>query len=203
MVFDLDHFKKINDRFGHAIGDEALRLFASVAGINMRASDILGRFGGEEFVAILPGSANDAAVAAERVRAAFEAAGLTVADQPVGATVSIGVASGEPGADIMVMIAAADRALYKAKENGRNRVELADEHPGGAADGTAAAAVASSGAGRHWRLTSMRSQIAASLVIGGASAAIESTHCGQCAELQSKAALDHSNSSAAVAISSC
>ena len=54
---------------------------------------------------------------------------MTVADQAVGATVSIGVASGEPGADVMVMIAAADRALYKAKENGRNRVELADECP--------------------------------------------------------------------------
>ena len=136
MVFDLDYFKKINDRFGHAIGDEALRLFATVAGANMRASDILGRLGGEEFVAILPGSVTDAAVAAERVRAAFEAAGVTVADQPVGATVSIGVASGEPGADVLAMMAAADGALYRAKENGRNRVELADDVPA-ASPGTA------------------------------------------------------------------
>ncbi len=129
MVFDLDNFKRINDRFGHVLGDETLRLFASVASINMRASDLLGRFGGEEFVAILPGNASEAAVAAERVRAAFEAAGVMVADQVVDATVSIGVASGEPGADIISLIAAADRALYKAKDNGRNRVELADEHP--------------------------------------------------------------------------
>ncbi len=129
MVFDLDNFKRINDRFGHAMGDETLRLFASVASINMRASDLLGRFGGEEFVAILPGTASEAAVAAERVRAAFEAAGIMVADQVLSATVSIGVASGEPGADIIALIAAADRALYKAKDNGRNRVELADEYP--------------------------------------------------------------------------
>ena len=129
MVFDLDNFKRINDCFGHAIGDETLCLFASVAGINMRASDLLGRFGGEEFVAILPGTASEAAVAAERVRAAFEAAGVMVADQLLSATVSIGVASGEPGADIIALIAAADRALYKAKDNGRNRVELADEYP--------------------------------------------------------------------------
>ena len=129
LVFDLDHFKKINDRFGHAVGDEAIRLFASVASTNMRASDILGRLGGEEFVAILPGSANEAAVAAERVRAAFETAGVTVADQPLGATVSVGVASGEPGADVLSLIAAADRALYRAKANGRNRIELAEEGP--------------------------------------------------------------------------
>jgi diguanylate cyclase (GGDEF)-like protein len=129
MVFDLDNFKRINDRYGHAIGDETLCLFASVASINMRASDLLGRFGGEEFVAILPGTASEAAVAAERVRAAFEAAGVMVADHLLSATVSIGVASGEPGADIIALIAAADRALYKAKDNGRNRVELADERP--------------------------------------------------------------------------
>jgi diguanylate cyclase (GGDEF)-like protein len=127
MVFDLDHFKQVNDRFGHAVGDHTLRLFALIAGLNMRASDVLGRLGGEEFVAILPGAAKDVAVAAERVRAAFQAAGVMVADQPVGATVSIGVASGEPGTDVIALIAAADKALYKAKENGRNRFELADE----------------------------------------------------------------------------
>jgi diguanylate cyclase (GGDEF)-like protein len=127
LVFDLDHFKKVNDRFGHAVGDHTLRLFALIAGLNMRASDVLGRLGGEEFVAILPGSVNEVAVAAERVRAAFEAAGVMVADQPVGATVSIGVASGAPGTDVIAMIAAADKALYKAKEKGRNRIELTDE----------------------------------------------------------------------------
>jgi diguanylate cyclase (GGDEF)-like protein len=129
LVFDLDHFKKINDRFGHAVGDQTLRLFGLIAGLNMRASDVLGRMGGEEFVAILPGAPHDAAVAAERVRLAFEAAAVTIADHPVGATVSIGVASGEPGVDVGAMIAAADKALYKAKNGGRNRTELADEYP--------------------------------------------------------------------------
>jgi diguanylate cyclase (GGDEF)-like protein len=129
LVFDLDNFKRVNDSFGHAVGDETLRLFASVASINMRASDIFGRFGGEEFVAILPGNVNDAAIAAERVRAAFEVAGTMVCDQLARATVSIGVASGEPGADVISLIAAADRALYKAKDRGRNRIELAVETP--------------------------------------------------------------------------
>jgi diguanylate cyclase (GGDEF)-like protein len=126
LAFDLDHFKKINDRFGHATGDAALRVFSDVAGVSLRATDVLGRLGGEEFVAVLRGNANDAAVAAERVRAAFQEAGAIVADQPLGATVSVGVACGEPGADVMTLVAAADVALYKAKENGRNRVELAD-----------------------------------------------------------------------------
>jgi diguanylate cyclase (GGDEF)-like protein len=126
LLFDLDHFKRVNDRFGHAVGDAALRLFAATASSNMRASDIVARFGGEEFVAILPGTIADAAAAAGRVRAAFEAAAATVDNQPVAATVSIGVATGEPGADIPAMLAAADAALYRAKENGRNRVELAD-----------------------------------------------------------------------------
>jgi diguanylate cyclase (GGDEF)-like protein len=132
MVFDLDHFKRINDQHGHVVGDHVLRLFAFIAGLNMRATDVLGRMGGEEFVAILPGAAIEAAVAAERVRLAFEAAAVTVADQAVGATVSIGIASGEPGADTIAMIAAADRALYMAKMNGRNRVELTDERPSAA-----------------------------------------------------------------------
>ena len=127
LLFDLDHFKKINDRFGHGIGDAALRVFAETASANLRASDIVARFGGEEFVAILPGTIEDASVAAERVRAAFEAAGALVEGQPLAATVSIGVATGASGADVPAMLAAADAALYRAKENGRNRVELADE----------------------------------------------------------------------------
>jgi diguanylate cyclase (GGDEF)-like protein len=127
MLFDLDQFKRINDRFGHASGDAALRVFADVVGNNMRASDIVARFGGEEFVAILPGTIEDAAAAADRVRLAFAAAGMVVEGQPLAATVSIGVATGMPGADIAAMLAAADAALYRAKENGRNRIEVADE----------------------------------------------------------------------------
>jgi diguanylate cyclase (GGDEF)-like protein len=121
LMFDLDHFKSINDRFGHRVGDEALRLFASTAGSNMRAADVIGRFGGEEFVAMLPGNLADATTAAERMRMAFRAAAGTVADCRLDATVSIGAASG--GIDVASLIASADAALYRAKTNGRNRVE--------------------------------------------------------------------------------
>jgi diguanylate cyclase (GGDEF)-like protein len=127
LMFDLDHFKSINDAFGHAIGDEALRLFAATASASMRASDIVGRFGGEEFVALLPGNLAEAEVAAERVRRAFERAGVTVAGCNLNSTVSIGAASGQSGTDIVALLAAADAALYRAKANGRNRVEVNED----------------------------------------------------------------------------
>jgi diguanylate cyclase (GGDEF)-like protein len=123
LMFDLDHFKSINDRFGHAIGDQALHLFAVTASVSTRPSDIVGRFGGEEFVALLPGGLAGARVVAERIRRAFETAGVTVAGCDLNATVSIGAACGEPGTDIVALLAAADAALYRAKANGRNRVE--------------------------------------------------------------------------------
>src|SRR5262249_1982928 len=123
LMFDLDHFKSINDRFGHPVGDAALQLFATVASTTLRATDIVARFGGEEFIAMLPGSLADASAAAERVRMAFQAAASTVANCPVAATVSIGAASAPLCADVATLLAAADRALYQAKANGRNRVE--------------------------------------------------------------------------------
>jgi len=130
LMFDLDHFKSINDSYGHAVGDDALRLFASTASSTMRANDVLARFGGEEFVAILPGTITEAVIAAERVRLAFEATALQVGDRRLGATVSIGAACGEPGADIEELIGDADAALYRAKLNGRNRVEQASDDKG-------------------------------------------------------------------------
>jgi diguanylate cyclase (GGDEF)-like protein len=123
LMFDLDHFKSINDRFGHAVGDQALHLFAVTASASTRPSDIVGRFGGEEFVALLPGGLAGARVVAERIRRAFETAGVTVAGCDLNATVSIGAACGEPGTDIVALLADADAALYRAKANGRNRVE--------------------------------------------------------------------------------
>jgi diguanylate cyclase (GGDEF)-like protein len=127
LAFDLDHFKSINDRFGHAIGDEALKVFASTASANMRAGDIIGRLGGEEFVAVLPVGLADGMSAADRVRQAFQAAAVTVAGHPLAATVSIGVASeGARRATLDGLLEAADAALYRAKANGRNRVEATD-----------------------------------------------------------------------------
>jgi len=122
LMFDLDHFKSVNDRFGHAVGDETLSLFAATAARSLRASDVVARFGGEEFVAILPGALAEARTVAERVRAAFEATAGSIAGCPVAATVSVGAASAGAGADVATLLTAADRALYEAKANGRNRV---------------------------------------------------------------------------------
>jgi diguanylate cyclase (GGDEF)-like protein len=123
LMFDLDHFKSINDRFGHDVGDEALRTFAATAGSNMRGDDIIGRLGGEEFAAILPGNAETAFMVAERVRLAFEAAGATIAGHEMNATVSIGAAeSAAETANITALLSRADQALYEAKSSGRNRV---------------------------------------------------------------------------------
>ncbi|HWE78625.1 MAG TPA: GGDEF domain-containing protein, partial [Pseudolabrys sp.] len=123
MMFDLDHFKSINDRFGHAIGDEALKVFAQVLGTSMRASDIMGRLGGEEFAVIVAGNMETTARIAERIRAGFEMAGRIIADLPVGGTVSIGAATAaEAVVDIDALLARADEALYEAKRSGRNRL---------------------------------------------------------------------------------
>jgi diguanylate cyclase (GGDEF)-like protein len=126
LMFDLDHFKKINDRFGHAVGDRALQTFARTAAARLRATDIVGRLGGEEFAAILPATnLQAAAVAAERVREAFEVAAKEIDGLPVCGTVSIGAsATDNPDADMDTLLALADRALYAAKAGGRNRFVL-------------------------------------------------------------------------------
>ena len=127
FMLDLDHFKMINDRFGHAIGDEALRTFAEVARTNMRENDIIGRLGGEEFAVIVPESIEFAARIAERLRAGFAEAGVTIGGHAIGATVSIGAATScDPEADIHGLLARADAALYRAKNDGRNRVCIDD-----------------------------------------------------------------------------
>jgi diguanylate cyclase (GGDEF)-like protein len=131
LAFDLDHFKSINDRFGHNTGDETLHLFAAVVKRTLRAGDAIGRLGGEEFVAVLPSALSDAAAAAERVRKAFASASA-VAGKHATATVSIGVACGSAYAEVDAIIARADAALYLAKANGRNRVETSEEAVGAA-----------------------------------------------------------------------
>lgn len=130
LMLDLDHFKSINDRFGHAIGDETLRTFAAVARSSMRGSDIIGRLGGEEFGVIVAEPREFAVRIAERLRAAFEEAGVTIGGHAIGATMSIGAATAyEPVPDIGTLIARADAALYRAKHDGRNRVYAAEDMP--------------------------------------------------------------------------
>ena len=129
MIFDIDHFKSINDRFGHPAGDEILKLFSTVVVNNLRISDLSGRIGGEEFAALLPCSLEEGVIVAERVREAFEASNIACEEGPVDTTVSIGVAGGPAGTELDVLLAAADTALYQAKRTGRNRVEAAEELP--------------------------------------------------------------------------
>ena len=129
MIFDIDHFKGINDRFGHPAGDEILKLFSAVVVNNLRLSDLSGRIGGEEFAALLPCSLEEGVLVAERVREAFEGSGIVCDEGAVDTTVSIGVAGGPAGTELEVLLAAADTALYQAKRGGRNRVETAEELP--------------------------------------------------------------------------
>ena len=127
LQLDLDHFKSINDRFGHAIGDRVLAIFADAARKSMRGSDLIGRLGGEEFAAMLTETSREKAFAvAERIRETFAQMAQEVDGRPVCATVSIGlVHSQERTLDVPELLAQADHALYYAKERGRNRVEVA------------------------------------------------------------------------------
>lgn len=127
IIFDLDHFKSINDRHGHAVGDRVLKAFANELAAHCRADDTAARLGGEEFALVLkeimPGRAE---MIAERIRRTFEEREIYVDGELLKCTVSIGVASGRAGAvDFDMMLSEADKALYAAKRAGRNRVELA------------------------------------------------------------------------------
>ena len=125
LMVDIDHFKSVNDRFGHAVGDEAIRAVADVCVRGKRKSDIVGRVGGEEFAVLLPETtlSRDRTVA-ERIRKSVEGLTLTAEGRPVQLTVSVGVAeaiTSMPGVDALMK--AADAALYQAKEGGRNRTQ--------------------------------------------------------------------------------
>jgi len=127
LVLDVDHFKQVNDRFGHDAGDRMLKAFADVAEDTVRPSDELFRMGGEEFCFVLPDtSLPDAVAVAERLRRAFEAVRIETASGPAFTTVSIGIAATRLALDIDVLFAAADAAVYEAKARGRNRVVVAE-----------------------------------------------------------------------------
>ena len=135
IEFDLDGFKAVNDTHGHAVGDAVLRTFTDTIRGVLRPNDFFGRHGGEEFAVILPGTTLTAAYAiAERARHAFAETGREVSARQVFATVSAGVAEMQLGQNFGDVLDAADRALYRAKSHGRNRVERiepasADDEP--------------------------------------------------------------------------
>lgn len=126
MLIDLDHFKKINDTWGHRTGDEALRHFVAVAESCMRHGDVIGRMGGEEFAVFLPHTGlAEAEVAASRLRRAIEEQPVAHGANPLRLTASIGVAHWQSGESAETVLNRADQAMYRAKKRGRNRVEVA------------------------------------------------------------------------------
>jgi diguanylate cyclase (GGDEF)-like protein len=125
LLFDLDKFKSVNDTFGHHAGDRVLTVFCGIATAALRPGDLFGRLGGEEFAALLPHASFDSGLAvAERIRAKLEGTALDFGASTLTTTVSIGVAvSADRVRNLAALLMAADRALYRAKANGRNRIE--------------------------------------------------------------------------------
>ncbi|NVZ75459.1 diguanylate cyclase, partial [Pseudomonas gingeri] len=124
-MLDLDHFKRINDNYGHLAGDKVLKIIASVLRKRLRPSDFIARFGGEEFVLLVPGTPVAAGLKlAENLRAAIEACPFHFKGERVTITVSIGVSAFKAGERSDHVLKRADEALYRAKDAGRNRVEL-------------------------------------------------------------------------------
>ena len=123
LLIDIDHFKKVNDQFGHLSGDEVLKHLAARIAKILRNGDVVGRYGGEEFCVFLPNTnENDASVLAERIRAGIEANPFTESHSTIEVTVSVGIAdSVRAGYEFKGLVAAADSALYAAKKAGRNR----------------------------------------------------------------------------------
>jgi diguanylate cyclase (GGDEF)-like protein len=132
-MLDLDHFKAVNDKHGHLVGDALLKRIASTLGQNVRSADMLGRYGGEEFLLVMPETELAGAVGvAEKLRLLVAETPLSVEgeENPVQITLTVGVASlscveGEESPRGRELIELADRRLYRAKGNGRNRVEPA------------------------------------------------------------------------------
>jgi diguanylate cyclase (GGDEF)-like protein len=122
-MLDIDKFKNINDTYGHGVGDEVIRTVAARLAAAVRQSDVLGRYGGEEFAVVLPDHGGDARVLAERMRAAVAAMPIATTAGPIAVTISVGLAALHPSdGNLDQLLARADHALYQAKEAGRNQV---------------------------------------------------------------------------------
>ena len=125
FLIDLDHFKQVNDNYGHLVGDDALRGVASRITKSVREYDHVGRYGGEEFIVVLPECSAEMAIEiAERIRQGITQEPIVNAPVPVNITASFGVSQWCPGQDLRDLLQEADLALYAAKHNGRNRVEV-------------------------------------------------------------------------------
>lgn len=128
LIFDIDHFKRVNDGYGHAAGDLAIQHCAQILKKNLRETDVAGRYGGEEYTVILiDTTATQARIFAERIRKAIEASFIKYEDIVIKFTVSLGIAEFLPTFENHIKwIAAADAALYSSKENGRNKTSIYD-----------------------------------------------------------------------------
>jgi diguanylate cyclase (GGDEF)-like protein len=127
-MLDVDRFKRINDTYGHPTGDEVLREISERCQKTLRSTDLLGRYGGEEFVVIFAETElPDARIVSERLRAAIAERPVAVGDRAIDATVSIGLAAFTSGQDPSLLLERADAALYAAKEGGRNLVRTSGE----------------------------------------------------------------------------
>ena len=155
MLFDLDRFKQINDRFGHAVGDTVLQKFARTATSTLGTDALFARIGGEEFAACMPvGDADEAFAIADRVRRNFAAAAARFGNAELAPSVSGGVMVGcDPDAGVVDLLPIVDQALYRAKEHGRDRIELAVlEGEGGTAGAPSIVPIIGPGeAMRRWR----------------------------------------------------
>jgi diguanylate cyclase (GGDEF)-like protein len=128
MMFDIDHFKNINDTYGHAVGDQMLKRVTQIACAELRSADVIGRYGGEEFIILLPmTNAAQAGLLAERIRAGVAALRVPTEKGDASVTLSIGIVERMDAfraESLEEMFRRVDRAMYAAKEAGRNRVEI-------------------------------------------------------------------------------
>lgn len=126
VLFDVDHFKALNDRWGHLAGDRVLQAIAGLIARQVRRDELLARYGGEEFAVVLPETGpEEATTVCERIRAEVEDATFEHEGEPLRATISLGAAALEPGDTVPSLIARADARLYRAKQEGRNRAVVA------------------------------------------------------------------------------
>lgn len=130
LVLDIDNFKHINDQYGHAVGDRVLRLVAQLINMNTRTEDVCVRYGGDEFIIIMPNTTDiEAQKIAERLQKSMSSTPIPVDDTLLQITLSAGIAQWRCNADAQDLLESADQAMYQSKADGRNRITVASNHP--------------------------------------------------------------------------